>query len=96
MSEFPKANPEIVYREEGEEALLFNPRTGDVKLLNPTGRFIFKLCDGRHSRADIADKMIESFDVDDSGRVRKDLSRFLKDLEHQGFVGTETKAKEEA
>lgn len=89
MIEYSIANPEIVFREEDKEALLFDPKTGEIKLLNETGSFIYKLCDGRHKREDIVREIIENFEIDDEERVKGDLDRFLKGLQDKGYVGRE-------
>jgi hypothetical protein len=48
----PVANPLIVLREEFDDwAILFDPDTGNAFGLNPTGVFIWKLLDGKPSRA---------------------------------------------
>jgi len=89
MIEYPIANPEIVFREEDGEALLFDPKTGEIKLLNKTGSLIYKLCDGRHKREDMVKEIIENFEIEDEKRVRSDLDKFLKELQDKGFIGKE-------
>ena len=43
-------NPDVVLREEDEDGgLLFNPDTNQIRVLNHTGLFIWKLCDGSHN-----------------------------------------------
>ena len=41
-------NPDVVLREEDPDgALLFNPDTNQIRILNATGLFIWKHCDGK-------------------------------------------------
>ena len=41
-------NPDVVLREEDQDgALLFNPDTNQIRVINPTGLFIWKHCDGK-------------------------------------------------
>ena len=47
-------NPEVVLREEDDDGgLLFNPDTNQVKVVNSTGLFIWKQCDGSRNLSDI-------------------------------------------
>jgi hypothetical protein len=74
-----------VLREEDEEAFLFNPETGAIKVLNPTGTFICKLCDGTNDTAGIITKILESFEAEEEN-VKKDLDSFLEKTKEMGFV----------
>lgn len=41
-------NPDVVLREEDPDgALLFNPDTNQIRVINTTGLFIWKHCDGK-------------------------------------------------
>ena len=79
-----KANPDIVFREEGKEALLFDPDTGSIKVLNYVGKMIWKLLDGKNSKEDIQKKIEKKFSDVSSKQVGKDLDNFLKALEGYG------------
>jgi methyltransferase-like protein len=82
----PTANPNIVFREEDNEALLFNPDTGEVKVLNEVGKFIWSQLDGKNSKEDIVKKILEDFDL--ASQVTKDVEKFLGDLEKLKFLIT--------
>lgn len=82
----PKIDERIVLREEGDEAFLFNPDTAAIKTLNETGVFIWKLCDGRHSKDDIVKKVIEDYDVKSEENARKDAEEFLQTLKKSKFI----------
>ena len=57
----PVGNPTIVLREEFDDwAILFNPDYGEGYALDPVAVFIYKHLDGRHTAADIVDKLRES------------------------------------
>ena len=93
MSEYLVADPEVVFRDEGEDgAILFHPVTGEVKILNETGAFIFKLCDGKHTKTDIINSMANTFKVD-RNTVEQDVDIFLKELTKKGLVGITLKKK---
>ncbi len=52
--EKPIANPFVILREEFDDwAVLFDPDTGHGFGLNPTGVYIWKLLDGKHSIEDM-------------------------------------------
>ena len=56
-------NPTMVLREESDNcALLFDPDSARVHLLNPTAVAIWKLLDGRRSQAEIVTLLAEQFD----------------------------------
>ena len=85
------ANPQIVLREEFDDwAILFDPDTGDAFGLNPTGVFVWKLLDGRHSMDDIVQELRNEADgVPDD--VPQQIVEFVQSLEKQGLVGYEMK-----
>ena len=59
------ANPNTVLREEDETAILFNPDTGAVHVLNFTAVAIWKLLDGkRNVRQIVADLRAEFDEMD--------------------------------
>ena len=82
----PKVNSKIVFREESEGALLFDPDTGMVKVLNDTGKFIWGNLDGKTSADSLVEKIKETFDISDVKKVRDDLDNFLNDLKKMKFI----------
>ncbi len=88
------ANPLIVLREEFDDwAILFDPDTGNAFGLNPTGVFIWKLLDGRHSPDDIVRELRnEAADVPED--AQQHVGAFIQSLETQGLVGYEVHAAE--
>ncbi len=81
-------NPDVVLREEDESGtLLFNPDTGDVLVINGTGRSIWDLCRGGADFETIIDGLTESFD-DISPGVREEVDSFLSILTTGGFLGS--------
>ena len=86
MQERLVANPEIVFRQEGEEALLFNPDTGGVMLLNETGAFVFKLLDGSHTLPQIVDLLAQEYEVARS-EAEQDVSELVDKLRRSELVG---------
>jgi len=81
-----KANPKIVFREEGDDALLFDPDSGTVKVLNETGKFIWSNLDGSNSKQLLARKIMETFDISDENKAKEDLEKFLVELGKLKFL----------
>jgi len=81
-------NPDVVLREEDEDGgLLFNPDTNQVKVVNPTGLFIWQQCDGTHSFEQIVAAIVEAFEDAPAEEVRKDVQEYLDGMIQTGFVG---------
>lgn len=82
-------NPEIIFREEHGEGLLFNPESGKVKILNETGSFIVSQINGKCSKQDIIDRMKEVYDVPQD-ELESDFDVFVSDLEKTQMIFTLT------
>ncbi|MCC7130734.1 MAG: hypothetical protein B6D39_08930 [Anaerolineae bacterium UTCFX2] len=81
-------NPDVVLREEDEDGgLLFNPDTNQVKVVNPTGLFIWQRCDGQHDFDQIAAAMLETYEDAPVDEVRQDLQEYLDGMHQTGFIG---------
>ncbi len=60
-------NSRLLMREEGEEgALLFDPDTGMVRLLNSTAAAIYELIDGRRTVSEMAEVLRRRYDEFDA------------------------------
>ncbi|MBD3239375.1 MAG: HPr-rel-A system PqqD family peptide chaperone [Chitinivibrionales bacterium] len=84
------ANPEIVFQEEVDGALLFNPRNGEIKLVNPTGALLFRLLDGTRSKGELAERLMREYDVESRDEAEADVDAFLCEMERMGLVGALT------
>jgi hypothetical protein len=74
------ANPDIVCRVEGEDALLFDPSTEEVKVLNATGLMLWNLCDGKHSERDLVQALAVEFPKVESHVLEADVASFLSEM----------------
>lgn len=83
-----KRNPIIVIHENNEGAVLTNQDTHQVKLINSTGQFIWKLCDGRFTLGEIASKLDKAYDFSLGDQAVADTQDFLVDMQGIGFVIT--------
>ncbi len=92
--ERPIANPLIVLREEFDDwAILFDPRSGNAFGLNPSGVFIWKHFDGKHSLEDILQELRNEYD-NVPAEAADHLREFARNLSDRGYIGFEAKEKE--
>ena len=73
-------------RREEEEAFLFQPASGAVKLLNATGLEAWGLLDGCRDTQEVARTLCELYPEAEPAAVAQDVSRFLDDLLAAGLV----------
>jgi len=87
------ANPLIVLREEFDDwAVLFDPDTGNAFGMNPVSVFIWNHLDGKHTVADIMEKLrSECKNVPDDAETY--INTFLKDISDKGLAGHEFQEK---
>ncbi|MCM8781388.1 MAG: PqqD family protein [Candidatus Omnitrophica bacterium] len=80
-----KQNKEVIFRDEGDEAIIFNPQNSEIIVINSIGRFIWSLCDGKNTKKEILKKILDEFEVS-SEKAEQDLDKFLTDLEKAAFI----------
>lgn len=83
-----KQNKDAIFRQEKDEAMLFNPENADIVVINSTGCFIWSLCDGRNRQKDIVGSLVKEFDVSPD-KAEEDLSKFFTELETKNFMEKE-------
>jgi len=87
-------NPDVVLREEDPEegALLFNPDTNQVKVINTTGLFIWQQCGKARTLDEIIAEVKKGFDDVPAEQVAQDVQEFVDGMLASGFIGSlETK-----
>jgi hypothetical protein len=83
-------NPGMVLREEEDgAALLYDPETGAVRILNGSATAIWKLLDGKRSLADVVAALRETYDGMDE-QAEGQVLAVVKNLCALGAVGTLT------
>jgi hypothetical protein len=88
MSPHYITNPDAVLREEDTDGgLIFNPDTNQIRVLNESGLFIWKLCDGSRDLPGIAAALKESFDGVPEDAVVAQVTEFINDMTATGFIG---------
>ena len=81
-------NPDVNIREEDEDgALLFNPDTDSVKLLNSTCLYIWKLLKNELSETEIIDSFKNDFTDVPEDQVATDVDEFITHMVDSGFIG---------
>jgi hypothetical protein len=83
-------NPDVVLREEDpdEGALLFNPDTNQVKVINATGLFIWQQCGVARTLDEIVAEVQKGFDEVPTEQVAQDVKEFVDEMHASGFIGT--------
>jgi hypothetical protein len=81
-------NPDVSCREEGPDgALLFNPDTDDVLVVNVTGYLIWQALAEPRSQSGVVDALVEQCANVPQDEVAQDVVEFLDQLVARGFVG---------
>lgn len=78
----------IVFRQEGRNALLFDPETGIVRILNETGIFIWKLCNGKYTFNEILKQLIGNYEVHckKKDKIVKECKNFISSLKEKNLI----------
>jgi hypothetical protein len=81
-------NMDVVLREEDQDgALLFNPDTNRVEVLNSTGLFIWQQCGAAHTLDEILAEVKKAFDEVPENQVAEDVQKFIDGMLASGFIG---------
>lgn len=81
-------NPDVSCREEGPDgALLFNPDTDDVLVINVTGLLIWRALAEPRTLQEVADRLLEQCKNVPEGEVAQDVGEFIEQLVEKGFIG---------
>jgi hypothetical protein len=81
-------NPDVILRENDPEgALLFNPDTNQIRVINPTGLFIWKHCDGKKDLPAIVAALKNAFEGVPEREVDEEVKAFVDDMRANGFLG---------
>lgn len=76
-----RARDEVSLGDEGDEgAILFNADTGNVMVLNPTGRTVWQFLAEPRTTAEIGAHLAERFDGVGEARAARDVAVFLERL----------------
>ena len=81
-----KPNPDMVFRKEEEGAFLFDPHTGNLKYLNPSGVNVYELCDGCRTVSDIVKLLQELYPDTAIEKIAADTGQFFENLAAMHFL----------
>jgi hypothetical protein len=76
----------VVSRNLGEECILYDETRGGMHVVNPVAGFVFGLCDGRNTPAEMEARVREAFAVPEGSDLRGDVERILQKLVDLGIV----------
>jgi len=81
-------NPDVVIREVDEDgALLFNPDTNRVRVVNRTGLFIWNLCEKPSDVPTLVAGLKATFDEVPEADAPAQVEAYVTDLIQGGFLG---------
>lgn len=81
-----KTNPDILCEREKDGMLLFNPETGEVKILNESGAFIFGLINESCECGQIIARLAEAFEGCSHDQVTGDVLELVCQLQKAGLI----------
>src|SRR6185295_14943812 len=81
----PARTGDVHLRDLGGEQVLYHPASHEVVVLNETAAFIYGLCDGTRSVAELLQTLQRRYDAPEE-RLRSDLIGVLRDLRGRQLV----------
>lgn len=84
----PLPTPWCVVREQERGYLLYNPRTDELHLLQPTAYHAYRLCDGLHTVEEVAEELALACRIP-AAEALGPTTRFLADLVERGLLEVE-------
>ena len=82
----PLKKDKIILRDIGDEAVLYNPQTKSIHVLNNTSSMVWEYCDGKHSLEMIENKIIDTFNVSNAQNVKDDLRETINQFSQLGLI----------
>ena len=82
----PLKKEKVVFRDIGDEAVLYNPQTKAIHVLNKTSSLVWESCDGKHSLEMIEKKIKETFEVSNSQDVKDDIRETINNFSEKGLI----------
>ena len=85
MAQFRK-NRRIILKEEGDGAFLFDPKNGNLKYVNRSGKEMFLHLNEDGDAEQMVDALQERYPDADHHQLKTDVAAFLEQLEENGFI----------
>jgi len=76
----PRGRSDILARSTEDQRTLYDRARDKIHVLNETAEYIWHLCDGKHSVADIVEQVGHEFDIPDAVNVTEDVDRVLESM----------------
>lgn len=73
----PTRKEGLTIQDMGGETMLYNTEEKVVHVLNPTAKFLWELCDGKHTIEDMEQKIRKSFTIPSERNVADDIEQIL-------------------
>ena len=86
MNETPVQSADVRTQQLGQETLLLDRQGATVHVLNPTAYAIWQRCDGRHTPADIANRLRDQFAISAEHDPLQDVTQTLALLRRKGLL----------
>ena len=86
IGERPRQRPDLTARIVGSETIVVDRITNQVHQLNATASFVWQRCDGEHTPPQIAEALLDAFDVDPL-TARDAVVGTLHQLDDLGLLG---------
>jgi hypothetical protein len=85
----PHRRDDIQAQKLESEWVLYDSSSGSLHVINEMAHFVWGLCDGSHSRTDMARRIAEGFEVPEGQDVEADLDRVLAQFGELGVLRDE-------
>ena len=82
----PRSRSDVITRDVRSQRVLFDNVSHSSHVLNETAEFIWNLCDGEHSIAELAAEVRAFFDVPGDVDLESDIQSTLKILDKKGLL----------
>ena len=82
-------NPDVVFRQEGNDSFLFHSESGRLICVNRVGTMIWKLCNGKNRKEDIVNFLVAKYKDTPKKEIEKDTEEFISKLIEAGYLGVE-------
>lgn len=88
-TEKPLRKESILSRRLGDEWLLYDSENGSIHIVNSTGEFIWRMCDGTHDLSEIEEHVREAHSVPADTNLRRDVEEIIRTFADIGILSYE-------
>lgn len=85
----PKRRDDVSIYSLGKEWFLHDMSKGDVHVINETARFIWELCDGRHTPQEMESEIKGAYDVEPDRALAGSIGEILEKFRQLGLLAKE-------